>query len=68
MSDSSEERHREPKHSRRRTARPRKEDRAKRINTPLADEEEDFIQEMPEAVLVAAQAYLLTTQPEPGDP
>jgi hypothetical protein len=23
---------------------------------------------MPEAALVAAQAYLLTTQPEPGDP
>jgi hypothetical protein len=34
----------------------------------LSDEEEDFIQEMPEAALVAAQAYLLTTQPEPGDP
>jgi hypothetical protein len=38
-SDSSEERHREPKHSRRRTERPRKEDRAKSINTPLSDEE-----------------------------
>jgi hypothetical protein len=24
--------------------------------------------EMPEVSLVAAQAYLLTTQPEPGDP
>jgi hypothetical protein len=33
----------------------------------LSDEEEDFIQETPEAALVAAQAYLLTTQPEPGD-
>jgi hypothetical protein len=31
-------------------------------------EEEDFIQETPEAALVAAQAYLLTTQPEHGDP
>jgi hypothetical protein len=30
--------------------------------------EEDFIQKTPEAALVAAQAYLLTTQPEPGDP
>jgi hypothetical protein len=26
------------------------------------------VQEKPEAALVAAQAYLLTTQPEPGDP
>jgi hypothetical protein len=41
-------------------------DRAK--STPLSDEEEDFIQEMLEAALVAAQAYLLTTQSEPEDP
>jgi hypothetical protein len=34
----------------------------------LSDEEEDFIQDTPEAALVAAQAYLLTTQPKPGDP
>jgi hypothetical protein len=68
MSDSNEERHREPKHSRRRTERPRKEDRTKSIKTLLPDEEEDFIQEMPEVALVAAQAYLLTTQPEPRDP
>jgi hypothetical protein len=34
----------------------------------LSDEEEDFIQEMLKAALVAAQAYLLTTQPEPRDP
>jgi hypothetical protein len=26
------------------------------------------LQETPEAALVAAQAYLLTTQPKPGDP
>jgi hypothetical protein len=32
------------------------------------DEEEDFVQETPEAALVAAQAYLITTQPEPRDP
>jgi hypothetical protein len=38
------------------------------ISTPLSDKEEDFIQETPEATLVAAQAYLLTTQLEPGDP
>jgi hypothetical protein len=33
-----------------------------------SDEEEDFVQETPEAALVAARAYLLTTQPKPGDP
>jgi hypothetical protein len=33
-----------------------------------SDDEEDFVQETPEAALVAAQAYLLTTQPEPRDP
>jgi hypothetical protein len=38
------------------------------ISAPLSDEEENFIQETPEAALVAAQAYLLTTQPEPEDP
>jgi hypothetical protein len=32
------------------------------------DEEEDFTQETPEAALVAAQAYLVTTQSEPEDP
>jgi hypothetical protein len=67
-SDSSKERHHEPKHSRRKTARGREEERARSISAPLSDEEENFIQETPEAALVAAQAYLLTTQPEPGDP
>jgi hypothetical protein len=33
----------------------------------LSDGEENFIQETSEAALVA-QAYLLTTRPEPGDP
>jgi hypothetical protein len=32
------------------------------------EEEEDFVQETPEAALIAAQAYLLTTQPELGGP
>jgi hypothetical protein len=63
-SESSEERHHEPKHSRRRTKWPRKEDRTKSINTLLSDEEGDFIQDTPEAALLAAQAYLLTIQPE----
>jgi hypothetical protein len=40
----------------------------KSVNTLLLDEEEDFIQETPEATLVAGQAYLITTQPEPRDP
>jgi hypothetical protein len=67
-SEFSEERQREPKHGRRRTEWPKKKDHTKSINTLLSDEEEDFIQDTPEAALVAAQAYLLTTQPEPGDP
>jgi hypothetical protein len=40
----------------------------KSLNAHPSNEEEDFVQETPEAALVAAQAYLLTTQPEPGDP
>jgi hypothetical protein len=36
------------------------------VNQP--EEEEEFMQETPEAALIAAQAYLLTTQPKPGDP
>jgi hypothetical protein len=32
------------------------------------EEEEEFVQETPEATLIAAQAYLLTTQPKSGDP
>jgi hypothetical protein len=67
-SDSSKERHHEPKHSRRNTAQRREEKCARSICAPLSDKEENFIQETPEAPLVAAQAYLLTTQPEPGDP
>jgi hypothetical protein len=38
------------------------------ISALLSEEEEDFIQETPEAALVAAKAYLLTMQPEPRDP
>jgi hypothetical protein len=39
MSGSSEERYREPKHSRRKTAQPRKEDHARGVSTPLSDED-----------------------------
>jgi hypothetical protein len=67
-SESSMERHRDPKHSRRTTAWRREESYTKSLSAHPPDEEEDFMQETPEATLVAAQAYLLTTQPEPGDP
>jgi hypothetical protein len=67
-SESSRERHRDPKHSRRTTTWAREESRIKRISEHPLDDEEDFVQETPEAALVVAQAYLLTTQPEPGDP
>jgi hypothetical protein len=67
-SDSSRERHREPKHNRRTTSWAREENRARSISAHLSDEEEDFTQETLEAALVAAQAYLLTTQPQPEDP
>jgi hypothetical protein len=67
-SEYSRERHGDPKHNRGVTARSRKE-RYSRSPTPqLEEEEDDFIQETPEEALVAAQAYLLTTRPEPRDP
>jgi hypothetical protein len=40
----------------------------KNISAHPSHDEEDFVPETPEATLVAAQAYLLTTQPKPGDP
>jgi hypothetical protein len=67
-SESSGERHKDPKHSRRTIAWARKESHVRSISAHPSDDEEDFMQETPEAVLVAAQAYLLTTQPELGDP
>jgi hypothetical protein len=67
-SESSRERHRDPKHSRRTAAWAREESRVKSVGEHPSDNEEDFVQETPEAALVATQAYLLTTQPEPGDP
>jgi hypothetical protein len=66
--ESSEERHRDLKHSSRTIAWAREESRIKSIIAHPSDDEEDFVQETPEASLVAAQAYLLTTQPEPGNP
>jgi hypothetical protein len=46
-----------------------REERYSRSITPQPEEEEeDFVQETPKAALIAAQAYLLTTRPEPEDP
>jgi hypothetical protein len=59
--DSSKERHREPKHIRRKTSWRREESHARSIRAQPTDEEQKFIQETPEAALVAAQTYLLTT-------
>jgi hypothetical protein len=67
-SESSMERHRDPKHNRRTTAQIREESYAKSQSAQQSEEEEEFVQVTPEAALIAAQAYLLTTQPEPGDP
>jgi hypothetical protein len=67
-SECSMERHRDPKHNRRTIAQTREESYAKSLSAQQSEEEEDFVQETPEAALIAAQAYLLTTQPEPGDP
>jgi hypothetical protein len=67
-SECSMERHRDPKHNRRITAQGREESYVKSLSVQQSEEEEDFVQETPEAALIAAQAYLLTTQPEPGDP
>jgi hypothetical protein len=67
-SESSMERHRDPKHSRRTTARTIEESYMKIPSANPPEEKEEFVQEIPEAALVAAQAYLLTTQPKPRDP
>jgi hypothetical protein len=48
--------------------RAREKNRARSISAQPSDEDEDFVQETPEAALVAAHAYILTTQPEPRDP
>jgi hypothetical protein len=53
-SESSIERHRDPKHSRRTTARTREGSYMKSVSAHPLDEEGDFVQETPEAALVAA--------------
>jgi hypothetical protein len=67
-SESSMETHRDPKHSRRTTAQIIEESHIKSPSANQPEEEEEFMHKTPEAALVAAQAYLLTTQPKPGDP
>jgi hypothetical protein len=67
-SEHSRERHGDPKHNRGVTVHSREERYSKSPTPQLEEEEDNFIQETPEAALVAAQAYLLTTRPEPGDP
>jgi hypothetical protein len=67
-SEYSRERHGDPKHNRGVTTRSREEMYSRSPTPQIEEEEGDFIQETPEAALVAAQAYLLTTRPEPGDP
>jgi hypothetical protein len=62
------ERHRDPKHSRRTTTRVVEESYTRSTSPNLPEEEEEFVQKTPEAALIAAQAYLLTTQPKPGVP
>jgi hypothetical protein len=66
--ESSRGRHRDPQHSRRTITWAKEESRIKSISAHPSDNEDDFVQETPEAALIAAQTYLLTTQPEPGDP
>jgi hypothetical protein len=67
-SESSMERHRDPKHSRRTTARIVEESYTRSTSPNQPEEEKKFVQETPEAALMAAQAYLLTMQPKPSDP
>jgi hypothetical protein len=57
--ESSIERCRDPKHSRWKTTQIREESHTKSISTHPSDEEEDFVQETPEAALVAADVYAL---------
>jgi hypothetical protein len=62
-SDASEysmERRRDPKHNRRTAAQTREESYAKSLSVTQSEEEEDFVQETPEAALIAAQTYHTT--------
>jgi hypothetical protein len=67
-SESSRERHKDPKNNRRTIAWAREENHTGSISVHPSDNKEDFVQETPEAALVAPHEYLLTTQPEPRCP
>jgi hypothetical protein len=67
-SESSMERHKEPKHNRRTIAHVAEKSYTRSPSANQLEEEEESMQEAPEAALIAAQAYLLTRQPKPGDP
>jgi hypothetical protein len=54
VSESSIERCRDPKHNRRIAARTREASHTKSMSAHPSDKEEDFVQETPEAALVAA--------------
>jgi hypothetical protein len=60
-SQSSEERHHEPKHNRRRAEPIRKESRTQNSSFLSVDETGSIMPEMLEAALVVAQAYFITT-------
>jgi hypothetical protein len=67
-SEYSRERRGDPKHNRGATSQSREDSYSRNTIPQLEEGEEGFVQETSEAVLIAAQAYLLTTRPEPGDP
>jgi hypothetical protein len=67
-SEYSREKRGDPKHNRGATAYDREEGYSKSPTLQLEEEEDDLMQKMPEAALAAAQAYLLATKPENGDP
>jgi hypothetical protein len=57
-SDSSKERHWDPKHNRRTIARAREQNHARSIGIQPSDEEKDLVQETSEATLVAEHQYM----------
>jgi hypothetical protein len=57
-SDSNKERNWEPKHNRRTIARAREQNHVRSIGVQPSDEEEDLVQETPEATLVAEHQYM----------
>jgi hypothetical protein len=67
-SEYSRDRRGDPKHNRGASACGREEGYSRRPTPQPEEEEDDLIQKTPEAALAAAQAYLLATRPEHGDP